>query len=399
MRRFLAVLLAAGLVLGACGGDGDGGPDPADDPKGALINAFENLAEYEGTEVTLTVDSTPEDLAAVSEGSLTDEQADLVLNSSVVVKGAQGDSPEDAQVEFIVDIDGSLIEIKAVDKTLYARGDVRDLVDKFGGSQEEVDAAVSQVGAQYDFVRTPRRRRVGRLRGSRPTRPAVRRHSHSGRRASAEVRHRHGSSAVEESSTVTDEGSEDPGQHLVANVNIRDFYTRFQDSLSSLGQLPGAPLPSAEEIPDQEIAVDFWVDDGNLTQVGFDFLQVAEMEGEEVPEGVDQLGLLVQIEEFTDGIEAPDAAATVNLQELMGGLMGGLGGLGGDTGGRHRYRRHRGHLREPQGPLRPRCRSRSPSSARSSLTRQPVSKHQRGSDAETRRALGALGSKEFSQTR
>ena len=88
-------------------------------------------------------------------------------------------------------------------------------------------------------------------------------------------------------------------------------------------------MPTDEEIPDENIKVDFWVDDGFLTQIGFDLVQFKDIEGAEFPEGVDELSLLLEIEEFDDSIEEPDAAETVNVQELMGGLMGGLGGLGG----------------------------------------------------------------------
>src|SRR5688572_11229563 len=152
MRRFFATLLAAGLVLGACGGDSGGGPDPADDPKGALTNALENLGEYEGIDMTFSLDSTADDLAAVSEGDLTEEQADIILNSSINVKAISGESLEDTQFEFVVDIDSSLVEMRFVNGTLYARGDVRDLVDKFGGDQAMVDQAVSEGAAQYDFI-------------------------------------------------------------------------------------------------------------------------------------------------------------------------------------------------------------------------------------------------------
>jgi hypothetical protein len=330
MRRFFSVLLAAGLVLGACGGDSGGGPDPADDPKGALTTAVENLGEYEGVEFTFSVDSTPDDLAAVSEGDLTEEQADLILNSSINVKSVQGETLEDTQAEFVVDIDGSLIEVRFVNGTLYARGDVRDLVDKFGGDQAEVDQAVEEGSAQFDFVEPLAEGEwVGfegfeelsqQMGGALPTPdPEMQ------KKFADDV-----AKAVADSATVTEEGTDDAGTHLVADVNIQDLYGALQESFASLTSVPGAELPPESEIPDENIAIDFWVDDGYLTQVGFDFLQVAKLEGSDpVPEGVDEFGLLFEIEEFTDGVDEPDAASTVNLQELMGGLMGGLGGLEG----------------------------------------------------------------------
>ena len=336
MRRLFSVLLAAGLVLSACGGDSGGGPDPADDPKGALINAFQNLAEYEGTSMTFGVDSTSEDLVALAEGDLTEEQADIILNSSIQFKGNQAESFEDAEGEFVVDIDGSLIEFRFVDNVVYARGDVRDLVDKFGGSQEELDAAAAQAGAQFTFVEPLVEGEWVGFEGFQELMEQAAGGSISSPDPELQKKFTEDlTRAVEDSATVTEEGSDDAGTHLVADVNIKDLYNALQESFASLSQVPGADLPSGEEIPDENIKVDFWVDDGFLTQIGFDLVQFKDIEGAEFPEGVDELSLLLEIEELGDSIEEPDAAETVNLQELMGGLMGGLGGLGGtdtDTG-------------------------------------------------------------------
>ena len=333
MRRILAALLAAGLVLGACGG-GDDGPDPTENPKGALTSAFENIGEWDGVDLTLTLDTTAEDLATISEGSLTDEQADTIVNSSINVKAVGGDSPEDSQVEFVLDIDGSLAELRVVNNVVYARADVSDLVEKFGGSQEEVDAAAAQAGAQFDFVQPLIDGEWVGFEGAEQLQQQLGAPS-----PDAELQKQFAddlAKAVQDSSTVTDEGSDDAGEHLVANVNIKDLYTALQDSFGSLTQMPGAQLPSADEVPDEEIAIDFWVDGGNLTQIGFDFVQLAKFENSDVPEGVDSFGVLLELEEFGDSIDEPDTATTVNLQELMGGLLGGLRGLEGssdDSGG------------------------------------------------------------------
>jgi hypothetical protein len=334
MRRFLAVLLAAGLVLGACGGDSGGGPDPADDPQGALTNAFANLTEYEGTSMTFSVDSTTDDLVALAEGDMTEDQADIILNSSISFSGTQAESLEDAQFEFVVDIDGSLIEVRFVNSVLYARGDVRDLVDKFGGDQAEVDQAVSEGSAQLPFVEPLVE---GEWIGFEGFQQLLDQAAGGGLPSpDPEMAQKFAddlSKVIEDNATVTEEGSDDAGTHLVADVNIKDLYGALQESFASLSQVPGAELPTDEEIPDENIKVDFWVDDGFITQIGFDLVQFKDIEGaEDFPEEVDEFALLLEIEEFGDSIEEPDAAETVNLQELMGGLMGGLGGLDGLEG-------------------------------------------------------------------
>ncbi|MGH2753794.1 MAG: hypothetical protein ACRDLB_05115 [Actinomycetota bacterium] len=331
MRRLLASLLAAGLVLGACGGDSGGdGPDPAEDPKGALTSAFENLGEWAGVDATLSLDTEADDLVAVSEGDLTEEQADTIVNSAVNLKAVGADNPEDAQVEFVLDIDGSLAEMRVLNNVIYARADVRDLVDKFGGDQAEVDAAVQQMSGQFDFIQPLV---DGEWVGFEGAEQLTQQFGAPSPDAELQQRLTNDlAQAVEDNSTVTEEGSDDAGTHLVANLQIKPLYEALQESFAGLSQVPGTDLPSSAEVPDEEIAVDFWVDDGNLTQIGFDFMQVAELEdSSEIPEGVDQLGILLELAEFDDSIEEPDAATTVNLQELMGGLMGGLGGT--ETGG------------------------------------------------------------------
>ena len=63
MKKLLSLVAALALVGGACGGSS--GPDPADDPKGALVSAFENL-EGESSTFVFTIVSTPESLDALA---------------------------------------------------------------------------------------------------------------------------------------------------------------------------------------------------------------------------------------------------------------------------------------------------------------------------------------------
>src|SRR5688500_9852203 len=74
MKRIGALVAAVGLLLAACGGEA--GPDPQAEPKEALVSAFENLANSEGTEIVLSLDATAEALAGLSGegGSPMDEE-------------------------------------------------------------------------------------------------------------------------------------------------------------------------------------------------------------------------------------------------------------------------------------------------------------------------------------
>ncbi|MGI8773768.1 MAG: hypothetical protein ACR2KQ_01955 [Actinomycetota bacterium] len=128
--------------------------------------------------------------------------------------------------------------------------------------------------------------------------------------------------ALDRSSEVTSEGDDDIGHHLVARVAVRAFYEDFRTSIQSLvGQLPGAQLPPASEVPDEEVRFDVWVDGGEVTQLHFDFMQIASFADEEIPAGVERLGLLIEVEAFDDSVDAPDDPVEVDTNALLQGLM------------------------------------------------------------------------------
>ena len=67
--------------------------------------------------------------------------------------------------------------------------------------------------------------------------------------------------------------------------------------------------------PDEQITVDAWIDDGVLTQLGYD---LASADGG-APAGT---FLLMNIGEFTGSVEAPDEATPFDLFEVIGGFLG-----------------------------------------------------------------------------
>jgi hypothetical protein len=109
------------------------------------------------------------------------------------------------------------------------------------------------------------------------------------------------------------------------------------ENLESLAEELGAgeSVPAAD-VPDREIVVDAWVDDGDLTQIELDLTQFRDLPEAEFPEGVENLAIRLTLEEFTGGVEQPSDAAEVDLNALMQGFMGGMSGGttgGGGTGG------------------------------------------------------------------
>jgi hypothetical protein len=332
MRRLLALLATALLILAGCADSKSEGPDPADDPKGALETALDNLVSGDGMTLTLTLDSTEESLAAAGEGDLPPEVAEKILESSIVVS-TKGDTPENAEFQMLIDVAGTEgIEFKSVGEEIYARADVRGIVETFGGKSSGIDEFIAQAGTQpgYEFVEPAANGEWLHLTGAKElaeqfgAMPAASANEEMQKKIEDALR-----KALNENATVSSEGSDDIGDHLVANLNIRGFYAGIKDTFTSLmpQTVPGA-LPPESEVPDEDLKLDIWVADGTVQQVSFDFLQLADLaEGEaDIPEGVDRLGLLLQFDEFDDSVEVPADAVDVDVQQIMRGFMFPTGG-------------------------------------------------------------------------
>jgi hypothetical protein len=339
MRKILISAVAAVLILGACGDDG-GGPDPADDPKGALSNALEQFNNYEGVTMTMSVDSDTGSLVALSEGSLSDEQADQILDSSVTITSKSSEDPADSQAEIIANIAGndSAVEMKFVDATLYARADVAGLMETFGADSSQLETFEQQASGQpgFEFVgpaldgewiaMTGFDQALQQFGGTTASEP-----TEAQKEAIASF-----TAALEDAADVESGDLEGPGDHIVASVQLREIYDSFTELAGQLGTAGGAPIPSASEVPDETLRLDTWVEDGRLTQVSLDFKQFAEFEGADpIPEGAEKLALVLGFEEFTGDVEAPDDVTEVDLSQVMQGFLGGMGtgtAPGGDVG-------------------------------------------------------------------
>jgi hypothetical protein len=335
MRRLLALMVVAVFFLGACNNEGGGGG--GEDPKQTLASAFEAMGDVDAQSITISVASDPQSLATLSEGAVTEEQASLLLDSSIVIEGTNAGT------------DG--IEIVVVGSDLYVRVDAQGLLETFGQDEAALRTAIAQAEAQgLTFVRPLAEGEFVKFTGAGDLA------SGAGGAAPApdqeELLKRFGD-AIEEEATVTSEGTDDVGEHLVASLPLRALYQRLLDLAPQTGQegLPPGFVPSPEQIPEGDLSLDVWVADGKVVQVEFDVTQVGEFaaqEGEENPfEGVEQFALRVVLSEEVSEIAAPDASAEVSSQELealFSQLFFGAtptepappeggGGGGGDTGG------------------------------------------------------------------
>lgn len=326
MRRFLIPVLTAALLLPACS-DG-GGPDASENPKAALTSAFENLTSSDGQTMVMTLLSDEGSLTALGEGDFTPENASLILESSVTVSSTNPEDPKDAEFEMVIDVDGDLIEAKQVDQVVYIRVDGRDFIERFG-TEAEIEAGLAEMPPQFSFLNTLVDGEWLALTGMEAMQQQLGVPSPDAatqKKLLADI-----TKAIEDNAEVRSEGSDDVGDHLVATLPIRPLYESLSDTFASLAMtgVPGAQLPPASEIPDEEVDLHLWVEDDSITQIELDLMQFGDWEGAEpTPEGVTELGVRITLEEFGGGVEAPDAAEEVDLMQLMQtffqGAMGGM---------------------------------------------------------------------------
>jgi hypothetical protein len=345
VRRMMALVAVSSLILAACGGSSDA-PDPSADPKDSLIDALQAMGELPGVSMTLSLATTEDDLIALAANdgdTLTPEQASAFVESSLTVQSVNEADPAKQQMAISANIAGieNAVQLSVIGDSLYARADVRGLAAEFGADTSSIDQMVGQAPPGFEFIGTAVEggwvgmtglNALAQQFGAPP--PASDEESEAAAKKFAETM----SKALSENSEVTFEGDEAPGDHLVATVAIRGIY---EDFISSLGALGGAftggmgEIPPASEIPDIDVQIDFWVADGQVTQILFDFLKIAEAASdEEIPSGVEQMGLLIGLDEFGDEITPPSDYAEIDLQTLMQGFMGGMttGGTGMETG-------------------------------------------------------------------
>ena len=334
MRKTAIVLSALALLLGAC--SGDSGPDPAENPKDALTSAFDKLGDG-GYEFTLRLESDTDSLAALSADGggapMTAEDAQKLLDSSVSFATSDDEDPMERDTQIVVNVAGNddAVEARTIDKAFYVRADVREIAEMLGESTADLDQLATTAPPGFEFIGPAIEGEwltLGDLEefsrqlsgGMAPTPDAA-----SQQRFLEDV-----NTALEGSSQVTSEGDEDPGHHLVARVAVRAFYEKIRDSFESLaGQLPAGALPPASGVPDEEVSFDVWVDDDRVTQMRLDLLQLEAFGEEPIPDGVEQLALLIEVEEFGDSVDVPEHAHEIDTAALMQGLM--QGAFGGDS--------------------------------------------------------------------
>lgn len=328
MKRILALLATLAMLLGACGGDTS---SPAsDDPKKTLLSALESVESSEGFDLTFSIQSTPESIQALAsdgDSQLSADDVQNILSISISIAGNNTTDPEETATEMVLDVGGNeAFELRAIQKDLFARADVRGLLEMNGQDPAMLDGLEQQAtAAGADFVGPALDGEWIHLSGFQKFAESITGGTVTEPSAEDKQVIERFTESLEENARVTNEGDDDVGTHLVTRVPLRDTYASYIDLIkqSAAGTLD-ATFPPADQIPDEDIAVDVWVSGDTVTQVEFDLLQIPEITGDEVPPGVDQLAVRMVVGEFDGDVTAPEGAVTITPQDVMA-LFGGQG--------------------------------------------------------------------------
>jgi hypothetical protein len=325
VKTKLLVVATVLLVAGGCAGIGGGGG-----AKATVKDAFSALEDYEGFTWAISIDSDAASLTALSEGSLTEDVAQKILDSSVVFSQKLDEDPLKQHVDLSLNIAGNddVFQMRFVNDTLFLRADVNTLIQTFGGNPSEVDAFVQQAETQgLSFARPAVE---GEWLGVTGLMELAKQFGAPSPAKSADSEaFRALGEAIEEDAKVEEAGSDDAGDHYEVSISARKAFERIMNVAREAGAgtgLPAGALPDASQVPDKDLVFDVWVDDGRLTQVAFDFTKLEDLAGEEMPEGVDRFAILIAIDEFTGEVEAPSDFVNVDPQQIMQSMFGAMSG-------------------------------------------------------------------------
>jgi hypothetical protein len=337
MRCSRATTLATLVAVTLAGCDG-GGTAVESDPAGALAEAVEALGEYDGIELIVGLDGDEDVLATAAESDL-DDDIQLLLGSRIVLR-ATGRDAADAEGEVIVELRGGPVaELRSLPGgQLFVRLDPEAAADAVGDADlaetlEDAVGTAEELGLG-DLAAAVRSGAWIHLTGLDGFADATGAGTDGPAEAEAtDVRRRLTRSLqrfLDQDVQVSHRGEEDAGERLTATTTRADLARLLGEVTSVVGDLGGLAGEALEldpdEVGDDPVELDVWLDRGRLSQVGFDLSNLAE-DGEGAPEGT---YLAVRVEEFDGTVDAPDAATDIDLRAILGQLLGG--GLGGAPG-------------------------------------------------------------------
>lgn len=343
MKRLLATVAAAALLAGACGGD-TATPAASDEAKTQFTAAVEALAEAPGQTITFSLDSDVGSLQAMAEedgGSLSEADAQKILGSSLRISAKNSSDPKDAAAQIVVNVAGNdALELRTIGYSLFLRADAPRLAEAFGQDPAVLDTLAADASAGgLGFIKDAIAGEWLAIKGLDELAEGMTGQPAGQPNAEQQALYEKFLDTLKGSTTVGSEGDDSVGTHLVASFNLKQLYSSFVELSSGLGTVvPGGALPPATDVPNEEIHLDVWVNDGKIVQVLFDFLQLDDIIGEDadIPEGVERFGVKLTLEEFSGEVTEPDGAIEVDPTQIFGSLFGmqpPMGGGGAGKGG------------------------------------------------------------------
>lgn len=371
ITRIALLPAAAALLLAACGGASDA---VADDPAQTLEAAMDRMAAWDGVSLDGRLVTTADSLLALDEdGELDRATAELLANTQGSLDAHPGndpESPDDDRASVRLQLgDLEAMEMISSAGEIYVRSELDEMARALGDPQSnaEYQASMDQLAtAGFGFVDALRSGQWIHLRGAQElasmaegmaggtaTGPDA-----SGTDADRDQLQDRIDRFVEEDVTVTYAGTDEVGDHLVVEASGDDvaaLYLDIMDVATAAGSATGV-APQTKQLDDlraeleqgdtrEELAavtvpVDVWLADGELSRVAVDLVEMAaaSAEGDELPAGVEQLGVVTDLAPFDGDVEVPEDPVEVDIGQLLGQFLGeGLGsempfGMGTGTG-------------------------------------------------------------------
>ncbi|TYP90345.1 hypothetical protein [Blastococcus xanthinilyticus] len=343
--RLLAGGAAVALLTGtaACGAE-------ALEPKLALRDAAGAFAESRTGGLELSIASSVEDVRAfaaaadptASSAGMTDDELRRLLSASLEFSydlGADRESETDDAGSVVVRIgDLAAGELRVVEQMVYARADVDGLVEEFPDLQEGIDSFRAELaGAEGTEPAPPELQapatafldgdwvsldveayleQLEAMAGGQDaavgsTGPAP---------ASDELRDLLGGALEDAVTSVERRESDEIGDHVVAQIDLRAAYASLREELPGLlagtdAEVMADSMPPVSEVPDRRIEVSFWLRDGELRRVELDLAQFLEE-----PAG----SLVLRADVLPERrISAPDDAVELDFAALVAAAPAG----------------------------------------------------------------------------
>ena len=317
----LATLVTvAGLV--GCGGSSGG----SGSVKGDVLTSVDSIATADRLTTTIRLDTTPAALQTLAQSSgttLSNRLASAIAGATIVIERAKsgGGSALDIQAGAG---GATLIELRAVDKTLFLRGDVRGILALAGKpkvyanlkAQTKTMPSFVQAAVTGQWVSLPAATldSLATLTGGAPPSKAP----GNGPKLLGDLKR-----AMDKDMTVTKAGTDSRGTHYVLHADTKSLADDLRSSLSDSlpgGSAIGQRVPT--NVKHQKFSFDAWVKDGSLSELTINLLQFGDTS--KVPAGTTLPLSITFVKSGTD-ISAPTGATPVDLTQL-GTLIGALQG-------------------------------------------------------------------------